>query len=283
SPKTNPDLYWVLSGGGGGTFGVVISLTVKAHQDSITAGAKLTWTNEGITQNKYHEAIRLYISSLPTVMDAGATSTWLNNNATFSVSSAVGFGISKTELDALHQPLLDELDKREIKYKYYSAEFPTFIDFYQAMNPGAETATFQLGSCLIPREVILNNATKGFAHALQGITDEHEGTWISGVSFNVSTASDVPNVVDPAFREASVSLVVGTLRSDHVRKLLSSLNEGNPNEPEWEKVFYGENYPRLLKIKNRYDPDRVLHGRTAVGSETWVERKDGRLCRKETY
>lgn len=116
SPKTNPDLYWALSGGGGGTFGVVIALTVKAHQDRITAGANLTWTNQGITQEKYYEAIRLYISSLPPLLDAGATSTWLNNNATFSVSPAVGFGMSKKDLDTLHQPLLNELDKLEIDY-----------------------------------------------------------------------------------------------------------------------------------------------------------------------
>lgn len=62
-----------------------------------------------------------------------------------------------------------------------------------------------------------------------------------------------------------------------------SLNEGNPNEPDWQKVFYGKSYQRLLEIKNRYDPDRVFYGRTAVGSEALVERKDGRLCRKETY
>lgn len=77
------------------------------------------------------------------------------------------------------------------------------------MNPFTETATFQLGSRLIPREVVLDDA-KGFANALQEITDEYDGTWISGVSFNVSKTPDVPNAVNPAFREASVSLVVGT-------------------------------------------------------------------------
>ncbi|KAK7932726.1 FAD binding domain-containing protein [Apiospora marii] len=304
SPKTNPDLYWALSGGGGGTFGVVIALTVKAHQDRITAGANLTWTNEGITQDKYYEAIRLYISSLPPLLDAGATSTWLNNNATFSVSPAVGFGMSKEDLDALHQPLLDELDKLEIKYTYYSADFPTFLDFYHDMNPFTETATFQLGSRLIPRKVVLN-AAEDFAHTLQEITDEHDGAWISGVSFNVSRAPDVPNAVNPAFRDASVSLVVGTLYDYYktennaaLQQLMTDvfvpklaalidgggsayLNEGDPNEQEWQKVFYGENYQRLLEIKNRYDPDRVFYGRTAVGSEAWAESKDGRLCRKD--
>lgn len=41
SPQENKDLYWALSGGGG-TFGVVLSMTTKAHPDGIVAGASLT-------------------------------------------------------------------------------------------------------------------------------------------------------------------------------------------------------------------------------------------------
>lgn len=33
----NTDLYWALSGGGGGTYGVVISLTVRVYSDSIVS------------------------------------------------------------------------------------------------------------------------------------------------------------------------------------------------------------------------------------------------------
>lgn len=57
------------------------------------------------------------------------------------------------------------------------------------------------------------------------------------------------------------------------------LNEGDPQELEWQSVFYGANYARLLRVKQRYDPSSVLYARTAVGSEGWVEGVDGRLCR----
>ena len=126
SPVVNPDLYWALGGGGGGTFGAVIALTVKAYPDRTTAAANLTWTNTGITQGNFYEAIRLYISSLPRVLDAGATSTWLNSNSTFTMSPAVGFGMSKHELDVLHRPLLDELDKLGLQYSVYSS-FPHML------------------------------------------------------------------------------------------------------------------------------------------------------------
>lgn len=57
------------------------------------------------------------------------------------------------------------------------------------------------------------------------------------------------------------------------------LNEGDWNQPNWQTFFYGINYNRLREIKDKYDPDQVFYGRTVVGSERWVEREDGRLCR----
>jgi hypothetical protein len=50
-------------------------------------------------------------------------------------------------------------------------------------------------------------------------------------------------------------------------------------DPDWKAAFYGSNYARLLSIKNKYDPDQILYGATAVGGDRWVERPDGHLCR----
>ena len=57
------------------------------------------------------------------------------------------------------------------------------------------------------------------------------------------------------------------------------LNEGDFREPKWQKVFYGVNYETLVKIKNKYDPDSIFWGRTAVGSGNWEETDDKRLCK----
>lgn len=57
------------------------------------------------------------------------------------------------------------------------------------------------------------------------------------------------------------------------------LNEGDFQEPNWQQVFYGLNHHRLLEIKEQYDPQGFLWGRTAVGSEKQVVDKNGRLCR----
>ena len=50
-------------------------------------------------------------------------------------------------------------------------------------------------------------------------------------------------------------------------------------EPDFKDAFYGANYDRLLRIKDKWDPDGVLYGATAVGGDRWREDEDGRLCR----
>lgn len=56
------------------------------------------------------------------------------------------------------------------------------------------------------------------------------------------------------------------------------LNEADFREVDWQDVFYGPNYPRLLQIKKKYDPHSIFWARTAVGSEAWSESSGGKLC-----
>ena len=116
SPKENKDLFWALAGGGGGTYGIVLSLTVRAHANLQTAAANISFTNAGISQETFYSGIQSYIAGLPSVLDAGATSTWLNSNDSFSMSPAVGLGMTKEEIDKLHQPVLEKLKELKINY-----------------------------------------------------------------------------------------------------------------------------------------------------------------------
>jgi hypothetical protein len=64
------------------------------------------------------------------------------------------------------------------------------------------------------------------------------------------------------------------------------MNEADPEEPDFQRSFWGSNYPRLLAIKRRVDPWDVFYTITAVGSERWkvegtqgLPSQNGRLCR----
>lgn len=67
------------------------------------------------------------------------------------------------------------------------------------------------------------------------------------------------------------------------------MNEASVMEPNWQWAFFGENYPRLMSIKKKWDPWALFYATTAVGSEEWEVRdkgplktQDGRLCRLAT-
>ncbi|KAI8935079.1 hypothetical protein NX059_007674 [Plenodomus lindquistii] len=300
SPTENQDLYWALAGGGAGTYAAVLSLTIKAYPNERTAAANLTFTNDGIAQDLFYAGMQRYLSGIPTILDAGATTTWLNSNSSFTMSPSVGVGMSKEELDQLHEPIIRGLDELGIIYTYYSADFPTYLDMFTQMNPFTESAVFQIGSRWIPRTV-LANSTEKFTEVLRDIGET--GSWISGVSFDVSRLPNVPNAINPAWRKASISLVVGTfynytspaenianqeLMTSTIVPQLAGLipgggsaysNEGDLHEPNWRKVFWGRNYARLRGIKQKYDPDGQLYARLAIGSDAWIEQEDGRLCR----
>ncbi|KAJ3082740.1 hypothetical protein HK100_009602, partial [Physocladia obscura] len=58
------------------------------------------------------------------------------------------------------------------------------------------------------------------------------------------------------------------------------LNEGDVNEVNWQDAFFGSNYPRLLAIKNTFDPTNVFTVWKGVG---WVEKADSSdYCYYET-
>ena len=69
----------------------------------------------------------------------------------------------------------------------------------------------------------------------------------------------------------------------------SYLNEGDINEPDFQKAFYGDNYDQLYALKQKYDPTGTFYAITAVGSEDWYTTDqipyypttNGRLCRKK--
>ena len=49
----------------------------------------------------------------------------------------------------------------------------------------------------------------------------------------------------------------------------SYVNETNYFKMGWQQAFWGNNYSRLAKIKQKYDPDGLFFAHNGVGSESW--------------
>lgn len=51
----------------------------------------------------------------------------------------------------------------------------------------------------------------------------------------------------------------------------SYVNETNYFKQEWQQSFWGVNYPRLARIKRKYDPHGLFFAHHGVGSEKWSD------------
>ncbi|RAL17380.1 FAD-dependent oxidoreductase [Aspergillus homomorphus CBS 101889] len=295
------DLYWALSGGGGGTYGVVVAMTSKLHASTPTSGLNLTFTNEGISQDTFFEAVTLYHTLLPSLVDAGVMSVWYFTNTTFAISPLTGPGVPVETLRSLVKPFEAGLAKLGITYTLAAKEFDTYLEQFNTMEAEIAVGKAQYGGWLVPRQVVTQNTTALTAAYRQIVED---GATFIGVGLNVnrSVAGDVDNAVLPAWREALIDTTLTTpwewdareqmieeqrKMTDEYLPLLEDLspqsgaymNEGNFRQPSWKKAFYGVNYDRLLQVKNKYDPYGLFYASAAVGSDVWTEHQDGRLCR----
>lgn len=301
-PTENADLFWALRGGGGGTFGIVVSMTVKAFPDTFFSSAHLTLPNDGTNTDAIYSAISTFFQSLPSLVDAGAWVVWVAAPFGFMVMPAMAAGLHPSELDALFQPTLSKMDDLGLAYTYASTENPDFLSAYRAIPGFFNASDYHAGGRLIPRSLVADEAsTASLVAAVRAIGAQ---AFAVGVAVNVSRSVSAPGEVaaNPYFRRALMNLSVGVpvnytdwaanrRAQDRITNELlprvraitpggaAYLNEADFQEPDWRGAFYGEHYARLVEVKRRWDGGELFWARTAVGSERWEERGDGRLCR----
>ena len=305
----NQDLYWALSGGGAGTFAVVLSMTARTFPDSEIGGASLTFTSEAVSSETYWEAIGVLHESIPGYVDIGGVVDYIASSTGLGVNVLNFPGRTKAQVHSIIQPLTDSLTQLGIAYTLNVTSFPTFIQHfnnYFGPLPYAVDASAQVsGSRLVPRSVVLKD-NKALTATLQEITSSGQ-FFIAGLGIsaplNLSSSSSTSNAVLPAWRTALLHLLIFAewnftsplsdnlaLQARLTNEIVPSLealtpgsgaylNEANFEQPNFEQTFYGSNYPKLLEVKRKWDPDNLFYARTAVGSESFVVEDDGRLCR----
>ena len=67
---------------------------------------------------------------------------------------------------------------------------------------------------------------------------------------------------------AAISQSGNTLRKV-VPNAGSYVSESNFFDKNWQHSFWGQNYPRLLAVKKKYDPEGLFFVHHGVGSEEW--------------
>ncbi|KAF1812801.1 FAD-binding domain-containing protein [Eremomyces bilateralis CBS 781.70] len=96
---------------------------------------------------------------------------------------------------------------------------------------------------------------------------------------------DTETSVNPAWRKAYVHLISTGAEVPSISPVrdLSPLsgcyvNEASYNEPNWKQSMWGTHYPRLLSIKDKYDPTGLFWVTPGIGADAWSVQDGVRLC-----
>ena len=313
SQSQNSDLYWALSGGGAGNWGVVLSVTVKAYQDSTVGGGHVAFASQGpnTTVDKFFDAVTQFHAKLPDMLDAGASVIYQMTAQSFAIQPITAFNQTADDVRSILAPFISSLDSLGIPYTTNFTEFHSYYDHYNTyMGPlpygNLGVDTFSYGGRLIPRSVLTSNTSvSDFGQAIRSISEQ--GVVVVGNAIDVSSTSEKPkpsNAVFQPWRDAAITLQIGVLLNESAsissqtqgqmaitNDFMPQLeritpgsgayeNEANFRQDNWQSTFFGSNYGQLESIKQHWDPESLFYVLKGVGSDAWSVSDDGRMCRQ---
>ncbi|CAG8947981.1 unnamed protein product [Penicillium salamii] len=310
----NSDVFFALRGGGGGSFGVVVSATVKAHPNYPTVVATLNYTTP--VGASYWDGVGALQKHILEINDKGGSgfyglipNTPISDTQTVSALVFMATFVNQTDTKAIEQlmaPVKSDI-KNAIGAEPYSdiAALPTMSTLYSSLLQGDDTTGHQmrLATRLLSRQFYESGNHTKLTSALStiayGPADGIVGAFVAGGQ--VSENRNIDSGLNPAWRDTMVHLIaahymspemtfdeqkafeanitnteVPLLRSLEPGEMGAYVNEADADETDFQQSFWGENYPRLQEIKASRDPDDLFIARKGIGSEKW---DDSGLCR----
>lgn len=317
----HPDLFWAIRGGGGGTFGVVTEVVMKAYPSPTTEAYSFELQiNKPENLTALFDAAAFFWSEIPRLKVAGLSgysfitgpSLSPSNNWTITGRYAI-FNKPNGTAESLFTPIKNYFDSQSetVNYGARTSYYPNFFSYWNS------TVSFEpvggVNSILVSRLLPSQALTSDHTHLRDTIQNISLATQTIMFYPVANSANKYLNIsLNPAWREAVLHTITVSAFLDnatHAEQVaayqratnelgpqLKSLapdsgayfNEGDPNDPDWQYTFFGGNYARLRAVKERYDPEGVLWCQACVGSEDWVPEVQfdgadgqGRLCKAE--
>ena len=334
---TNPDLFWAIKGGGGGSFGIVTKLTLRTHELPLLFGGALL-TIKAMSDAAFRQLIeqffQFYSDSLFN-LHWGESVTLRPGN--LLAIRMVSQGLDKQQAEKVWQPFLEWV--RGSPQDFTLTEAPIIGGIparnwwdadYRRKNlpntmhtddrPGApethfwwagnqnEVGIFWHGyqSTWLPAALLQTDGQQRLADALFA-SSRHSSAYLQ---FNKGLAGAPPETVaavrntamNPAVLDAfGLAIIAGGRPATYpgipghepdlalarkeageidqsmaeLRKIApnagSYVSETNFFESNWQRSFWGANYPRLQVVKATYDPDGLFFVHHGVGSEGWSD------------
>jgi FAD/FMN-containing dehydrogenase len=315
--QSEPDLFWAVRGGGGGTFGVVTSVTIKAFKDMPVAAASWSIDSTNIGKDKFWAAVKAYLDNILAHVDAGTYAYYMiapkGKDFLFNMQPFFAPNQTAKQLTTLLGPYFSALTALNIPFSPKITEYKSFYPAWQAEFPlepmgGVNSAP---ASRLFPRSNFASETGRNITfNALRQTVEAGLPLIAFHMSPTLARGGNPDNAVNPAWRTAVMhaitsiswpvpstpSSILATWKNftsvtmqkwrDITPGSGSYLNEADRLEPNWQQSFWGDKYARLLQIKREYDVRDVFWAVNAVGSEGWVvesvdglPNENGKLCR----
>jgi FAD/FMN-containing dehydrogenase len=261
---THPDLFWALRGGGGGTFGVVTRLTLGTHSLPtffggvfalrLSAGAK-SCCNSG-APSVDPAFLKAHVPGAVLADDRPGAP---EDNVFWSANLAeAGHFLAGFQSLWLPRSLLQPDRRQQFAQALFSAsrDWPVELHFQKGLAGGSETAASATA------ETATNPDVLG-AFALAIIAGESPPAFpgLRGHAPDLGAARRDAAAIGRAMAELKAVAPEGGCY----------VAESDFFEPQWQKSYWGANYPRLLSIKSKYDPSGLFFVHHGVGSEGWSE------------
>ncbi|OHE94296.1 FAD binding domain-containing protein [Colletotrichum orchidophilum] len=171
------------------------------------------------------------------------------------------FAPNKTadKVTTLLDPWFSKLRGLGIPFDPNITEYDRFYPAWKVLFPleAVEKLNIQNGSCLVPRRNFESEALKQAVFDAIRTSLETSHVFV-GLNIKATSPDDPANAVNPAWREN----ILFALQSARCK------------------------YPRLLELKDKWDPEDVFFAATAVCNEFWkvitayeLPHENGRLCR----
>ncbi|KAI1797904.1 FAD-binding domain-containing protein [Ganoderma leucocontextum] len=300
----HPDLFFALRGGGGGTYGVVTSVTYQTHENLplITAVFSAS-TNSASPSSSLQSLFTELVKEQSRLSDDGwagfvslapdATSGTLSLSAIYVLVNG-----TQSAADTSIQPFFaaaqniaaNSLDALVIQ-SALTTPVDSFFDWLATFFPsglGNAGTNGAIGSWLLPRDVIQNKPElvadtlvplPGLVMLLVG------GGAVSAVDPGAMglnpawRAALVHTIFSTSWAEGTPSDVINSIM-DEVKQNMTTLralaphsgayfNEASLVEPHPLQAFFGDHHVQLRQIKAIYDPIDMFVVREGIGSDEW--------------
>ncbi|KAL8734613.1 MAG: hypothetical protein Q9181_003147 [Wetmoreana brouardii] len=238
NPCQHSDLFFAIRGGGGGTYGVVLSTTVKAHATVKVAAQQLSFAplNSSYMRD-FMKAVSLVHNAYPDLSDKGmsgygswsvASPTPLVYNYNYTLGGPIAanfttgfthtvavFGKTAKEAETIFAPVtaqLADFDGRSLFVNITYSSFPIYAAYYTALS-GIESpigSSAALGSRLLDRKALTSPKLNETLYAIAGTNEEFTSINIVFVGGGqvARDGADPCSGVNPAWRTSYVHNIV---------------------------------------------------------------------------